>query len=90
MPIALLEAMRAVIPCLTHPFPVGQWMRGPGGQDVDMSERGTLASAWETLLVDSEPACAWDGTRDIAAKKSSPQKALWTRFSRTNEFVNRS
>lgn len=50
MPIALLEATASGLPCVVHAHPVMQWMVGPGGAAVDLSEAGTLASRLETLL----------------------------------------
>jgi 1,2-diacylglycerol 3-alpha-glucosyltransferase len=54
MPIALLEAMASGLPCITHPFPVAQWMKGAGGEDVDMTSRGALALAWEHMVTDRD------------------------------------
>ena len=53
MPIALLEALATGLPCLTHMFPVADWMRGAGGESVDMQEAGALAQALTRLLADA-------------------------------------
>jgi glycosyltransferase involved in cell wall biosynthesis len=50
MPIALLEAMASGLPCLTHDYPIAEWMTGPGGRKVDMTLKGALAAAWSDLI----------------------------------------
>jgi glycosyltransferase involved in cell wall biosynthesis len=54
MPIALLEAMASALPCITHDYPVAEWMTGPGGRKVDMTVHGALAAAWAELVEHEE------------------------------------
>lgn len=54
MPIALLEAAASGLPCLIHPYPVMEWMAGPGGVPLDMAAPGALAAALDHLLADPE------------------------------------
>jgi glycosyltransferase involved in cell wall biosynthesis len=50
MPIALVEACASGRPCVTHEHSVMQWMTGPGGVSVDMSQPGALATILESDL----------------------------------------
>ena len=45
MPIALLEATAAGLPCLVSQHPVVSWMVGPGGHAIDMSAPGELTKS---------------------------------------------
>jgi glycosyltransferase involved in cell wall biosynthesis len=49
MPIALLEAAASGLPCVVNRHPVMEWMIGPGGTAVDMSQPGALAGELERL-----------------------------------------
>jgi glycosyltransferase involved in cell wall biosynthesis len=40
--IAFLEAMACGVPCIGHTYPVTQWVIGPGGDCINMEERGAL------------------------------------------------
>jgi glycosyltransferase involved in cell wall biosynthesis len=51
---ALLEACASQVPCLVHRHPVMEWVIGPGGEALDMTQEGALASALGRLL--REPA----------------------------------
>lgn len=53
MPIALLEATASGLTCLVHRYPVSQWIVGPAGESVDMSEPRALSTALLTLLGDA-------------------------------------
>jgi 1,2-diacylglycerol 3-alpha-glucosyltransferase len=44
MPIAVLEALASGLPLLTNNHPVLNWMRGPGGEAIDMSKDGELTA----------------------------------------------
>jgi 1,2-diacylglycerol 3-alpha-glucosyltransferase len=50
MPIALIEATASGLPCLVHQHPVLEWIVGPGGDSIDMSTSGALATALQRLL----------------------------------------
>ncbi len=52
MPIALLEAAASGLPCVINQHPVMQWMIGPGGVAIDMSQPGALAAELESLVSD--------------------------------------
>lgn len=52
MPIALLEAAASGLPCVVNAHPVMEWMVGPGGAAIDMSQRGALAGELERLALD--------------------------------------
>lgn len=52
MPIALIEATAAGLPCVVHRHPVPEWMTGPGGVQVDMAAAGELAGVLGGLLTD--------------------------------------
>ncbi len=45
MPIALLEAIASGLPAIIHRYPVEEWMIGEGGESIDMSKDGQLASS---------------------------------------------
>jgi len=53
MPIAVLEATASGLPCLVNQHPVLQWMIGPGGKAIDMSDPGALAEAIRELAHDA-------------------------------------
>ena len=44
MPIALIEATASGLPCLVNRHPVLDWISGPGGEQIAMSQNGELAS----------------------------------------------
>jgi 1,2-diacylglycerol 3-alpha-glucosyltransferase len=50
MPIALIEATASGLPCVVHRDPVCQWIAGPGGDSIDMSVPGALATALEPFF----------------------------------------
>lgn len=52
MPIALLEAIASGLPCVVNQHPVLEWIAGPGGQAIEMSQSGALATAAEQLFAD--------------------------------------
>jgi glycosyltransferase involved in cell wall biosynthesis len=54
MPIALLEATASGLPCVVNAHPVMQWMIGPGGAAIDMSQPGALAAELERLASDPQ------------------------------------
>jgi len=45
MPIALLEAIASGLPCIVNRHPVLEWITGPGGEAIDMTQTGALANA---------------------------------------------
>lgn len=45
MPIALIEAAASGLPCLVNHHPILEWMTGPGGCRIDMSQPSILKSA---------------------------------------------
>jgi glycosyltransferase involved in cell wall biosynthesis len=51
---AILEASASKVPCLVHRHPVMEWVIGPGGEALDMTQEGSVATALERLL--HEPA----------------------------------
>jgi glycosyltransferase involved in cell wall biosynthesis len=53
MPIALLEATASGLPCVVNTHPVMQWMIGPGGKAIDMSQAGNLAATMAEMLRDA-------------------------------------
>lgn len=54
MPIALLEATATGLPCVVNRHPVMEWMVGPGGIAIDMSQDGQLKSTLSNLIQDNE------------------------------------
>jgi 1,2-diacylglycerol 3-alpha-glucosyltransferase len=52
MPIALIEAAASGLPCLVNRHPVMEWMIGPGGRAIDMSQPEALATALANVLQD--------------------------------------
>jgi glycosyltransferase involved in cell wall biosynthesis len=54
MPIALIEACASGLPCVVNQHPILEWMTGPGGVRLEMSQPGELAIALGKLLKDSE------------------------------------
>jgi glycosyltransferase involved in cell wall biosynthesis len=50
MPIALLEATASGLPCIVNRHPVMEWMIGPGGMAIDMSQRGSLSSTLAEVI----------------------------------------
>jgi 1,2-diacylglycerol 3-alpha-glucosyltransferase len=52
MPIALLEAIASGLPCIVNRHPVLEWIAGPGGETIDMTQTGALASAVERVFAD--------------------------------------
>jgi glycosyltransferase involved in cell wall biosynthesis len=49
MPIALLEALACGLPVVANRFPVLEWIVGPGGMTVDVTQPGQLAAALRPL-----------------------------------------
>src|SRR4051812_41980750 len=49
MPIALLEATASGLPCIVNRHPVLEWIAGRGGEAINMTQPGALASAVERL-----------------------------------------
>jgi len=49
-PIALLEATASGLPCVIHKYPNMIWEAGPGGEVIDMTVPGELASTLDRLL----------------------------------------
>jgi 1,2-diacylglycerol 3-alpha-glucosyltransferase len=56
--IVLLEAAATSLPCIIHRHPVMEWVVGPGGQSIDMSQSGALAKTLAELLQRPEQLCA--------------------------------
>jgi glycosyltransferase involved in cell wall biosynthesis len=54
MPIALLEATASGLPCVVNRHPVMEWMIGPGGRLIDMSQPGILATTLAKTLGNPE------------------------------------
>jgi 1,2-diacylglycerol 3-alpha-glucosyltransferase len=52
MPVAVLEATASGLPCLVHRHPVLEWMVGRGGEAIDMTAPGGLATALDRWLGD--------------------------------------
>ncbi|MBY0396053.1 MAG: glycosyltransferase, partial [Thermoleophilia bacterium] len=53
MPIALIEATAAGLPCVVNGHPILEWMTGDGGVRLDMAAPGALADALRGLLTDT-------------------------------------
>lgn len=45
--LAFIEAMACEVPAIGHIFPVTEWIIGDGGENVDMTKRGDLATSLE-------------------------------------------
>ncbi len=54
MPMAVLEATAAGLPCVVHHHPVLKWMVGPGGIAADLSTAGALAQCLAPLVSDAD------------------------------------
>ncbi len=53
MPIALIEATATGLPCLVNNHPVLEWIVGPGGEPITMSQPGALARSLHSWLGDA-------------------------------------
>jgi glycosyltransferase involved in cell wall biosynthesis len=46
----LLEATASALPCIVHRHPSMEWVIGPGGEAINMAQRGALATALQKFL----------------------------------------
>jgi len=53
MPIALIEATASGLPCLVNTHPILEWISGPGGERIAMSQTGALAQSLYSWLGDA-------------------------------------
>jgi glycosyltransferase involved in cell wall biosynthesis len=68
LPIALLEATASGLPCLVHRYPSQEWVIGRGGESLDMTREGELASTVMRYRRDAE--------RRILAAKQARERAV--------------
>ena len=53
MPIALIEATASGLPCLANTHPILDWIVGPGGEQISMSQDSALARSLYSWLGDA-------------------------------------
>lgn len=73
----LIEALAAGLPCLSHNYPVMNWVVGEHARSADLTQRGALASMLQAL-----PAAELDEPARQSRHASAYERFSWDRLAR--------